>query len=91
MPFSDKLTKSGRYIELWNLVIRHKERNQVNTRLIRRKAKKIGLRQVLAVSLETAKHKLMLAWKRYKRLKKSAHNLRQEFLLDQEDKAISEK
>ena len=74
VPFSDKLTKSGRYIEVWNLVIRHKERNQVNTRLIRRKAKKAGLTQVLAVSIETARHKLRLAWKRYKRLK-SQHTI----------------
>ena len=91
VPFSEKLATSGRCIEVWNLVIRHKERNQVNTRVIRRKAKKAGLKQVLAVSLGSAKHKLSRAWTKYKRLKKSAHSLRHEFLLDQEDKAISDK
>ena len=35
VPFSDKLSKSGRCIKVWNLVIRHKERNTTNTRLIR--------------------------------------------------------
>ena len=75
MPFSDKLAKSGRCIEVWNLVIRHKERNQVNTRSIRRKANKAGLTQVLGVSLASAWYKISRAWKRYKRLKKSAHNL----------------
>ena len=67
VPFSDKLAKSGRCIEVWNLVIRHKERNQINTRVIRRKAKKAGLKQVLAVSLASAKRKLSRAWIKYKR------------------------
>ena len=65
--------------------------NQVNTRVFQRKAKKAGLKQVLAVSLASAKHKLSHAWTRCKRLKKAAHNLRHEFLLDQEGKAIGEK
>ena len=36
VPFSDKLARAGRYIHVWNLVIRHKERKTVNTRVIRR-------------------------------------------------------
>ena len=35
VPFSDKLSKSGQCIKVWNLVVRHKERNTTNTRLIR--------------------------------------------------------
>ena len=63
----------------------------VNTRVIRRKAKKVGLTRVLAESLASAKHKLSRAWRKYKKLKKSAYRLRHEFLLDREDKAESEK
>ena len=59
--------------------------------MIRQKAKKAGLKQVLAVSLASAKHKFSRAWTKYKRFKKSAHSLRHKFLLDQEDKATSEK
>ena len=91
VPFSDKLAKSGRCKEVWNLVIRHKERNQVNTRVIGWKSKKSGLKQVLAVSLASARHTLSRAWTKYKRFKKSAHSLRHEFLLDQEGKAINKK
>ena len=39
VPFSDKPAKAGRHIHVWNLGIRHKERNMVNTKVIRRKAK----------------------------------------------------
>ena len=91
VPFSDKLAKAGRHIHVWNLVIRHKERNTVNTRVIHRHAKKAGLTQVLVESLTSAKHKLSKAWREYKKLKKSAYRLREEFLSDREDKAESEK
>ena len=72
-------------------MIRHKERNTVNTRVIRRQAKKAGLTEVLAKSLTSAKHKLSRAWRKYKKLKKSAYRLREESLSDREDKAESEK
>ena len=51
IPFSDKLATAGCCINVWNLVISYKERNQVDTRVIRRAAKKAGLTQVLAESL----------------------------------------
>ena len=55
------------------------------------KCKKAGLTRVLSVSLASATRKLALAWRKYKRLKRSAYCLRHEFLLDREDKAESEK
>ena len=90
VPFSPKLAKAGRKIKLWRLVIRHKQTNRVNTITIRRVAKKCNLKRVLAVSLRTARNKLEEAWKKYKKLKKSAHRLRTEFLYEQEDKAQSQ-
>ena len=36
VPFSDKLARAGCCIRVWNLVIRHKERDTINTRVIRR-------------------------------------------------------
>ena len=56
--FSDKLANAGRHIKIWNLIMRHKEKNGVNTRVIRRKAKRVGLTRVLADSLPHAKLKL---------------------------------
>lgn len=47
--------------------------------------------RVLVESLASARHKLSRAWWKYKRLKKSAHHLRCKFVLDQKDKAESEK
>ena len=79
-PFSDKLARAGRCIHVWNLVIRHKERDNVNTRVIRRASKKAGLTRLLAESLSSAKHKLSRAWRKYKKLKKSAHRHHHEFL-----------
>ena len=35
VPFSDKLSRAGRCIHVCNLVVRHKERDNVNTRVIR--------------------------------------------------------
>ena len=68
VPFSDKLARAGRCIRGWNLVIRHKERDTVNTRVIRRASKKAGLTRVLVESLASARHTLSRAWKKYKQL-----------------------
>ena len=78
----DKLSKAGRCIKVWNLLIRHKERNITNTRLIRQEAKKTYITQALSNTLQSARHKLARAWKKYKRLKKSAARLMDEFLLN---------
>ena len=91
VPFSDKLVKASCRIKLWRLVIRHKRSNNVSTRTIHRAAKKCNLTQVLTVSIETARHYLKCAWTNYKIHKKSAPRLRDEFLHDQEEKAISPK
>ena len=73
VPFSDKLATCGRCIKVWKLVLRHKQTNNVNTRLIRRAAKTCGLKQVLSVSLDTATQHLVRAENIYKKMKKSAH------------------
>ena len=78
-------------IRVWSLVIRHKERNTVNTRRIRRLAKKCKLKKVLRVSIESARRKLDEAWKKYKKYKKIAHNLRYEFLCEREELAETDK
>lgn len=91
VPFSDTLIKAGMKIRVWNLVIRHKERNTVNTRTIRRLAKKCKLQQVLSESIETARQKLEEAWKQYKKYKKVAHSLRYEFLCEREEMARTKK
>ncbi len=49
VPFSDTLVKAGIRIRVWNLVIKHKERNCVKTRRIRRVTKKCNLKKVLKV------------------------------------------
>ena len=89
--FSDKLARASRCIHVWNLALHHKERDTVNTRVIRRASKKVGLTRVLAESLASVKHKLSRAWRIYKQLKKSAHRHRHEFQCDQEETAESEK
>ena len=91
VPFSDKLAKAGRQIKVWQLVIRHKRTNNVNTRLIRRVAHRCGLDKVLSVSLRTAQHRLKRAEKNYKKYKKIALRLRHEFLCDREDLAQTTK
>ena len=55
VPYSDTLHKAGICIRVWNLVIRHKERNSANTRRIRRLAKRYKLKQVLKTPLEKAR------------------------------------
>ena len=91
VPFSDKLATAGHCIKVWKLVLRHKQTNNVNTRLIRRVAKTCGLKQVLSVSLDTATQHLARAENTYKKMKKSAHRLRHEFLCDREDLAPNQK
>ena len=91
MPLSDKLVKTRRYIQVWNLVMNHKERNRLSTRVTRRKANKSGLTRVLAESLPSAKLKLSRVWKDYKESKNMHTVYAMNFLLDREDKAESEK
>ena len=71
--------------------LRHKRTNNVNTQLLRRVAKTRGLKQVLSVSPDTATQRLSRADSSYKKMKKTAHRLRHEFLCDREDLAPSQK
>ena len=91
VPFSGKLATAGRIIKVWKLVLRHKQTNNVNTRLIRRVAKTCGLKQVLSVSLYNATRHLARAESSYKKMKKTAHRLRHEFLCNREDLAQGQK
>ena len=91
VPFSDKLAKAGHQIKLWRLVVRHKVTNSVNTRTIRRVAKRCNLQSVLSVTLVVAKEKLAQAHSDYLQLKKIAHRLRYEFLCEREENAKSSK
>ena len=69
----------------------YKRTHNVNTRLIRRVASSCGLNSVLSVSSETASQRLLQAEQKYRRLKKSAYRLRQEFLWDRENLAQTQK
>ena len=69
VPFSDKMTKDGRRIQVWNLVMRHKESNGAKTRFTSRKTKREGLTRVLAESSSSSKIKLSRVWKEYKNSK----------------------
>ena len=91
VPYSDTLNKAGMCIRVWSLVIRHKERNSVNTRRIRRLAKRCKLKHVLKTPLEKTRSNLDKAWKQYKIYKKEAYNLRCESLCEREDAAKTDK
>ena len=73
------------------MMIRHKQRNTVNTRTICRAAVKCNIKKALVVSLETALTNLSNTWKDYKRLKKDAYRLRYEFPCDYESNAETSK
>ena len=66
VPFSDKLAKAGRCIQVYNLVMHHEESNGLNTRVTRRKVKRSGLTRVLEESLSSSKLKLSREWKDHK-------------------------
>ena len=80
VPYSPQLAEAGAKIKLWSLVIRHHLGSNINTRYIRRVAKKCKIKRALSCSLATARMNKMAAEANYKKLKKSAYRLRTEFL-----------
>ena len=80
VPFSPKLAEAGTVIKLWSLVIRHHLGKNINTRYIRRIAKKCNITRALSCTLATAWMNKLKAEGTYYKLKKSAHRLRREFL-----------
>ena len=84
VPFSPQLSKVGLAIRLWSLVIRHHLGANINTRYVRRIARKCSVERVLSTTLANARVAHEKAVTDYKKLKKSANRLRQEFLRERE-------
>ena len=89
VPFSDQLVTVGMHIKLWGLVVRHKKGRNINTRYLRRVAKRCKVRQPLKRTLKYAILKKKTAWKHYKKAKRHAARLRAEFLSARVEAAVS--
>ena len=85
VPFSPQLSKVGLVIRLWSLVIRHHLGANINTRYVRRIARKCSVERVLSTTLANARVAHEKAITDYKKLKRSANRLRQEFLRERAD------
>ena len=57
VPFSPEVAAAGNLVRLWSLVVRYRQGRNINTRYIRRMAKKCSLKGVLKTSLATARRK----------------------------------
>ena len=66
VPYSPKLAEAGAKIKLWSLVIRHHLGSNINTRYIRRVAKRCKIKRALACSLTTARLNKITAEAQYK-------------------------
>ena len=91
VPFSGTLANAGVHIKLWGLVIRHKLGRNVSTRYIRRTAKRCKCSRPLACTLQEARQRKAMAWKSYRKVKKRARQLREEFLREKIEAAKTNK
>ena len=91
VPFSPDVANAGLKIKLWQLIIRYRRGRNINSKYIRRIAKKCKVKGALRCSLTEAKKRRSIAWKKYNKLKKQARRLRDEFLRRKVDDALTTK
>ena len=81
VPWSVELSKAGRLIQLWNLVLRKKYGRNVSSTYIKRVAKKCQVQHPMQLSIEDCINERNLASKNYKSIKKDAKVHRKQFIL----------
>ena len=91
VPFSPKLAEVGTKIKLWKLIERHHKGDNINTKYIRRIEKKCGIKGGLSMSLEEVCINKIKVEAKYKKMKKMAYRLRNEFLYEMIELKTSEK
>ena len=81
VPWSVELSKAGKLIQLWNLVLRKKYGRNVSSTYIKRMAKKCNVQAPMLLSIEDCITERNNASKQYRSIKKEAKNHRKQFIL----------
>ena len=83
VPYSPEINEAGNTINVWNNIIRKKKGCNISSTYIKRISKKAGISiNINQLSLSECEQERKLATKKYKHLKKSAKQSREQFLVD---------
>ena len=83
VPYSPEINEAGNVINVWNNIIRKKKGCNISSTYIKRISKKVGISiNINQLSLEECQQERKLATKKYRHLKKSAKQSREQFLMD---------
>ena len=89
VPYFPGLADKARKLIFWRLMFRKKQGAKINTKYLRRWAKKIDFQGSIAISnytLDTIKKNLGKAYSNYQKIKKQAWECRRSFLMELQEK-----